>query len=95
MTGILNIISVPEGAKIFLNGVDTLLITPNTFTLDAGIHTYRLSLNSYMDISGTVEVIDNQQTTLVITMPDDFYNKIIILATATLSVSILAMLFKK
>lgn len=95
MTGILNIISVPEGAKIFLDGADTTFIAPHTFTSTPGIHSYRLSLNSYLDISGTVDVIDLQQTNLVVTMPDDFYNKLITLGIATLGVSVLAILLKK
>ncbi len=94
MTGTLNIISVPEGAKIFLDGVDTLLITPNTFTINSGIHNYRLSLNSYLDISGTIDVIEAQQTNLVITLPDDFYNKLITISVAALGLSALSMFFK-
>lgn len=96
MVGTLNIISVPEGAIIFLDGIVTIYYTPHTFTdLTAGTHNYKLSLNSYLDISGTVEVIDNQQTNLIVTMPDDFYNKLITLGIATLGVSVLAMLFKR
>lgn len=94
MTGILNIISVPDGAKIFLDGTDTLLITPNTFTLNSGIHKYKLSLNSYLDISGTVDVIEAQQTNLVITLPDDFYNKLITISIAALGLSALSIFFK-
>lgn len=95
MTGILNIISIPEGAKIFLDRVDTTFITPHTFNpITAGVHNYRLSLNSYLDISGTVEVIDNQQTNLVITLPDDFYNKLITISIAALGISVLSMFFR-
>ncbi len=95
MTGTLNIISIPEGAKIFLDGVDTTFITPHTFiSLIPGIHNYRLSLNSYLDISGTVDVIDLQQTNLVVTLPDDFYNKLITISIAALGLSVLSMLFK-
>ena len=95
MTGILNVISIPEGAKIFIDGTDTLKITPYSFILEAGIHNYRLSLNSYLDISGTVDVIDNQQTNLIVTLPDDFYNKLIIISTIALGASLLSMFMKK
>ena len=96
MVGTLNIISIPEGAKIFLDGVDTNFIAPHSFLdLTGGIHNYRLSLNSYLDIAGTVEVIDNQQSTLVVTLPDDFYNKLITLTMVGLGLSVVAMFMKK
>ena len=96
MVGTLNIISIPEGAKIFLDGVDTTFIAPYSFLeLSGGIHKYRLSLNSYLDIAGTVEVIENQQSTLVVTLPDDFYNKLITLTMVGLGLSVVAMFMKK
>ncbi len=96
MVGTLNITSIPDGAKIYLDSTDTSYITPYTFTsLNAGTHTYRLSLNSYLDVSGTVEITDNQQTYLPVVMADDFYNKLITLTVITLGVSIIALIIKK
>lgn len=94
MVGTLNVITIPEGAKIFMDGIDTLKISPYTFTLEPTVHDYRLSLNAYMDVHGSVDVIDNQQTNLVITMPDDFYNKLIIISTLALGISVISM-FRK
>ncbi len=96
MTGTLNITSIPDGAKIYLDSTDTLYITPYTFTsLNAGTHSFRLSLNSYLDVNGTVEITDNQQTYLPIVMTDDFYNKLIILTMLSLGVSVIALMLRK
>jgi hypothetical protein len=56
-TGAISVSSVPTGAKIYLDGTDTGLITPNTKTgVSPGSHTIRCSLADYTDNSQTVTV---------------------------------------
>ena len=59
--GNISFASVPEGAEIFLDGVDQLVRTPVTITdVPAGSHAYTLKLNGYNDYTGTVEVLKDQ-----------------------------------
>lgn len=59
--GSISFASVPEGAEIFLDGVDQLVRTPATITdVPVGSHTYTLKLSGYNDYTGTVEVLKDQ-----------------------------------
>ena len=59
--GNISFVSIPEGAEIFIDGVDQLIRTPETITdVPAGSHTYTLKLSGYYDYTGTVEVQENQ-----------------------------------
>jgi DNA-binding beta-propeller fold protein YncE len=62
-TGSVSIQSIPVGAKIYLDNVDTGFITPKTiFSLAAGNHEIRCSLSGYHDESRPVVVVSGQVT---------------------------------
>lgn len=63
--GIISLSSVPDGAEIFLDGIDQGVKTPNIITnVPAGTHTYSLKLSGYTDYTGTVEVLENQTSSI-------------------------------
>lgn len=57
LTGSINFSSEPQGAMIFLNDMNTGIITPTTIEkVPVGMHTYTLRLDGYKDYSGTIEI---------------------------------------
>lgn len=52
----LDITTTPPGARVYLDNVDTLQITPVIFDLLEGQHSYLLRLDGYVDISGTQDI---------------------------------------
>ena len=64
-TGIIEVNSTPAGAKIYLDGVDTGMATPFTFTnKEAGTYVIKLDVNHYEIWQETVIVIANETTYL-------------------------------
>jgi len=62
--------TTPAGAKIFIDDVDTGQVTPALVCgLTLGAHTYRLSLTGYQDITGSVDLVAGQGTTVTGTLP--------------------------
>jgi phage replication-related protein YjqB (UPF0714/DUF867 family) len=69
IVGSISFNTTPIGAKIIVDGKDTGLVTPNTVTnVLPGTHTYALSLIGYYDVSGTVDVVDSQETVVSSTL---------------------------
>lgn len=57
--------SSPSGARIWIDGVDKGVDTPNTISgLQPGSHNYTLKLAGYLDTSGTFSVTSGQTTTV-------------------------------
>lgn len=53
--GAIRLISIPEGAEIFIDGADQGVTTPNTLiNIPAGEHIFTLKLAGYNDLTGTV-----------------------------------------
>ena len=48
-TGNIKLMSKPSGAKIFVDGTDTRLLTPNVLMLPKGLHKISLKKEGYMD----------------------------------------------
>lgn len=100
MTSYLNILSIPEGAQIFIDGIDIDLITPTLtpLILEPGIHTYVLTLTNYESVFGQITLIDNQTYTLIISLTSNMnklYEKFILIGAAALGVSIIALFLHK
>lgn len=61
--------SVPQGAKIFVDEIDTGKVTPATINnVEAGTRTYRLSKWAYFESIGSVEVIPDTTISIFVTM---------------------------
>ena len=60
--GTLRVDSVPSGARVFLDGSDTGRITPVRFTVDAGSHTVRLTLEGMEDWGPTTVTVVEGKT---------------------------------
>mgnify|MGYP003393503525 CR=1 FL=1 len=87
-----------EGAKIFLDGMDTLFISPATFTLTAGVHNYIVSLNGFISIQGQINIVDNQVTNLVVTLESDtskLYKQLIVISAVGLGLTAVALLLRR
>ena len=64
-TGIIEVNSTPAGAKIYLDGVDTGMATPFTFTnKEAGTYVIKLDVFHYKIWEETVTVVANETTYL-------------------------------
>lgn len=72
--GSLIINSVPTGAKVFLDDVDTKLISPDSMiNVSSGIHKVRLTLSGHQDWIGTVNVIHGSIVSIFETLiPEKF-----------------------
>lgn len=67
--GAFEISSIPAGARVFIDGVDTQKITPATITnLASGEHTFRLALPGYSDASGKFMIEAGQTTPVSVTL---------------------------
>ncbi|OGD13458.1 hypothetical protein A2V47_08830 [Candidatus Atribacteria bacterium RBG_19FT_COMBO_35_14] len=67
--GSIEITTIPPGAKIFLDGMDTGYFTPSTLTyVSAGSHVLTLALADYLNYSYIVNVMANQTINLNITL---------------------------
>jgi hypothetical protein len=63
-TGFLSIDSIPPGAAIWLDGIDTGFVTPIFMTnITEGSHTILLKRSGYPEVSGTVTVVSGQTVT--------------------------------
>lgn len=68
-TGDVYIDSSPQEAQIFLDGTDTVKLTPQTlYDLSEGEHTIKLVRSGYADATKTVNVIAGEKTEYFITM---------------------------
>lgn len=68
-TGSLEINSVPQGARVYLDDVDQTKVTPATIlNLTAGSHPYKLVLSGYGDATGTVTIEAGKTTMLTVTL---------------------------
>ena len=62
--GSIDVNSTPTGAKVYINGVDTDMVTPIIFTKEVGSYTIKLDLSHYKIWEGTV-VVNADQTTYI------------------------------
>ncbi len=63
--GTLSVISVPDGATIYIDGEDSGFLTDYTFTeMETGVHEVRLELEGYVDTTMTVTVNENLTSTV-------------------------------
>ena len=63
--GTLSVISVPDGARIYIDGEDSGFLTDYTFTqMETGVHDVRLELEGYVDTTMTVTVDENLTSTV-------------------------------
>lgn len=60
--GSIDITSTPTGARVYINGVDTGMVTPIVFTKEVGSYTVKLDLSLYKIWEGTVTVNADQTT---------------------------------
>jgi len=64
-TGSITVTSSPDGAAIFLDGIDTGEVTNTTLTrVSPGDHTVTLTLDGYADAAATVTVAEDQTATI-------------------------------
>lgn len=71
-------VSVPQGAKVYLDGKDTGKITPCTLTeVASGNHEIRLQMPDYAPASNNVTVVDGQTANVNVTMKARFASVII------------------
>ena len=67
--GSISFASTPSGARVFLDGQDQEMVTPATLTnVPIGSHAFILKLAGYNDYSGTVEVLENQISSVSATL---------------------------
>ena len=67
--GSISFASTPSGAQVFLDGQDQGMVTPATLTnVPIGSHAFTLKLAGYNDHTGTVEVLENQISTVSATL---------------------------
>ena len=67
--GIISFASTPSGAQVFLDGADQQMVTPATLTnVPIGSHAFTLKFAGYNDYTGTVEVLENQTSTVSVTL---------------------------
>lgn len=69
-TGLLSIVSIPGGAKIFIDGEEQIDTTPTIIELPVGQHAYRLSYPDYIDVEGIVTIIEGQTSDLFVAMQE-------------------------
>ena len=67
--GSINVTSTPTGAKVYLNGVDTGMVTPIIFTKEVGNYTVNLDKFHYKIWEGTVTVNADQTTYINAPLP--------------------------
>ena len=65
--GFIDVDSTPSGARVYINGVDTGMVTPIVFTKEVGSYTIKLDLFHYKIWEGTVTV--NADLTTYINAP--------------------------
>jgi len=64
--------SSPVGAEIWVDGVDSNKVTPDTvLNLSAGSHSITLKLNDYKDTTVTVTVTAGEMTSKIVTLTSD------------------------
>ena len=96
MTSNLNILSIPEGADIYIDGMDIDLITPTLtpLILEPGTHNYLLTLTNYESIYGTITLADGETHTLIVSLTsnmNELYEKFVIIGAIALGVSVIAL----
>ncbi|MFH1527397.1 MAG: PEGA domain-containing protein [Bacteroidota bacterium] len=98
MTSEVKITSIPKGAKIFINGEDTLKITPSQFTFEPGFHTYHLSAHNYEPVLGSINIENNEFYSLIISLTASstiLYQKIIYIGIIALCISTISLIKHK
>lgn len=68
LTGSLSIVSIPGGAKIFIDGEEQTVTTPALIDLPICQNTYKLVKQGYIDVEGIVTIIEEQTYDLFLTM---------------------------
>ncbi len=67
--------SIPYGAKVFIDGIDTNSITPDSINnISSGIHTIKLTIPGYQDWTGTVNVIHGSLVSIFETLTPEKYD---------------------
>jgi hypothetical protein len=68
--GNVNVSSTPTGGRIYIDGADKGINTPNTVTgLSTGTHSYKLTLTGYADATGTFIATAGSTVDLPVTFP--------------------------
>jgi hypothetical protein len=93
-TGSVQIISIPELAQIFIDGVEQDLKTPAIIeNIPSGLHTYKLVYPGYVDIEGIMTIETGETYELFLVMekePSPYSNALILTGLAIMGVMILS-----
>jgi len=63
-TGTIEVNSTPQGARVYIDGVDTGSVTPLVKNLEVGDHTIKLTKDLYKNWEGIVTVVANQDESI-------------------------------
>lgn len=63
-SGTLSILTVPDRAKVFIDGIEQFETTPTFIDLPIGTHIYRLILAGYVDEEGIVLIEEGKTSNL-------------------------------
>lgn len=89
--GKLAVFSTPAGAKIYLDGTDTNLLTPDTVEAEAGLYNLRLEAEDYQDTTFSISISANQIGVVNVSLKEDreltFYGEVTIYETLNSTVN--------
>lgn len=89
--GKLAVFSTPAGAKIYLDGTDTYLLTPDTVEAEAGLYNLRLEAEDYQDTTFSISISADQVGVVNISLQEDreltFYGEVTIYETLNSTVN--------
>jgi hypothetical protein len=67
--GSIQFVSIPVGARVYIDGTDTSQVTPITISnISSGVHNFTLKLSGYNDLSGTTTVQSGSVVSVYVTM---------------------------
>lgn len=66
--GSLSIVSIPSGARIFIDGIEYAEYTPTIINLSPGQHIYRLVYPGFFQKDGIVNIMEDQTYNLLISV---------------------------
>lgn len=69
--GKLAVFSIPTGAKIYLDGKDTNLFTPDTVETEAGLYDLRLEADGYQDTTFSISITTDNVGVVSVTLKED------------------------
>lgn len=89
--GKLAVFSIPTGAKIYLDGKDTNLFTPDTVETEAGLYDLRLEADGYQDTTFSISITTDNVGVVSVTLKEDreltFYAEVTIYETLNSTVN--------